>query len=164
MEKAVYDSTEDTNDHKQMVYDLLFKVVEELATRAVEHDLSKLGPVEKPVIDERGLMKNAIAHHHAVNRHHPEHFKKYQCARCLKRFNIEVINCPECGYSLFSVEPEGIKGMNIVDIIEMLCDIKAMSTHDGSDMMKRLELHQKRYRYSDELAWIFKNTVGVLDA
>jgi len=147
-----YDSTQDTINHKQQVYDLLVLVAEELATRAVRHDLSKMQPIEKPVFDEftpllkgstygskeyQGFldaMKPALDHHYAFNRHHPE----YHYA--------------------------GIRDMNLIDIIEMFCDWKAASMrHVNGDLLRSINLNQKRFRYSDELAAIFRNTVEVFD-
>lgn len=148
-----YDSTQDTADHKQNVYDLLVMVAEELATRAVRHDLSKLQPVEKPIFDKftpllkgstygsdeyKGFLKEmkfALDHHYSVNRHHPEYFGD-----------------------------DGIQGMNLVDIIEMFCDWKAATMrHDDGNLMKSIDINQKRFGYSDELAAIFRNTVEVLN-
>ena len=159
-----YDSTEDTNNHKKLVYGLLVKIAEELATRAVEHDLSKLGPDEKPIIDKRELMKPAIRHHHSVNRHHPEYFKRYKCTKCFSRFDIELIKCPDCGCQLLTVEPRWVNGMNLVDIIEMFCDIAALSIYNNDNILKRLSSHQKHFGYGTELAFIFRNTVGILNA
>lgn len=158
-----YDSTNDTKDHQQRVYDLLLLVVEELATRAAEHDLSKLGSVEKPIIDKRESMRIALDHHYSVNRHHPEHFKKYKCVRCFKRFDIELITCPECGSPLFTIEQTGVKGMSLIDVIEMVADVAAVSIHNRDDILKRFASHHQHFGYSDELAWIIQNTIEVFD-
>ena len=176
-----YDSTEDTGDHKQIVYDLLVVIAEELATRAVKHDLSKLTIPEKPIFDEmtpklkgstygsveyKGFlnkMEPALNYHYLNNRHHPEHFKKYRCIACLQRFDIEVINCPNCGCDMFGIHETGIKGMNIVDIVEMICDWKAASMrHADGNIFTSININQKRFGYSDDLASIFRNTAKEL--
>ena len=75
-------------------------------------------------------MKIALDHHYAENRHHPEHFEN------------------------------GIQEMNIVDICEMIADWKAASLrHADGDIMKSIEINQKRFGYSDELKSILINTV-----
>ena len=75
-------------------------------------------------------MKVAIDHHTRKNRHHPEHFKN------------------------------GIKGMNLIDIIEMIMDWKSagMRHNDGS-ILKSVEINKKRFGFSDELEQILLNTV-----
>ena len=142
-----YDSTQDTNDHNQKVYDLLVMVVEQLAERAVTHDLSKLKTPEKPILDLWGPrlqtavygsieykrcireMSRAMKHHFAENRHHPEHFGEANTS-----------------------------DMNLIDLIEMLCDWKA-----DDDIMGSIDINQKRFGYSDELAQIFRNTAEVMN-
>ena len=56
---------------------------------------------------------------------------------------------------------DGIKGMDLVDIMEMVCDWKAASMrHNDGDIDKSLEINQKRFGYSDELKQIMKNTIN----
>ena len=105
-----YDSTQDTQQHIAHVADRLHRLANLLRYRADAHDASKLLPPEKEAYDRltprlAGLtygseeyratlreMKPAIAHHYAHNSHHPEHFE------------------------------DGIAGMNLLDLVEMLCD------------------------------------------
>ena len=50
--------------------------------------------------------------------------------------------------------------MNLVDLIEMICDWTAATLrHDTGDIVKSIEINQKRFNYSDELKEIFLNTV-----
>jgi len=177
----IYDSRKDTEEHMQQVYGLLLKIVEELATRAAKHDLSKLVDPEKAAFDKftpllkgstygsreyEGFLSNmepALDHHYRNNRHHPEHFKKYQCIACKQRFDMEVISCPNCACNMFTIHETGIKGMNIVDIVEMLCDWKAASMrHADGNIFASINFNQKRFKYSDELASIFRNTAKEL--
>ena len=143
-----YDSTDSTEKHISRVVQLINIVQMNLIKRAQEHDRSKLGDVEKPIFDEftcklKGStfgspeyneflkeMKVALDHHYMVNDHHPDHFK------------------------------DGIKGMNLISLLELICDWKAASErHDDGDIMQSLEINQKRFNYSDELKEIFKNTI-----
>ena len=53
--------------------------------------------------------------------------------------------------------------MNLVDLIEMICDWKAASErHADGDIYKSIEINQKRFGYSDELKQILKNTIEIL--
>jgi hypothetical protein len=143
-----YDSKQDTLDHINMVQALLKPVIAALTLRQLAHDITKLYNPEKAIFDEytpklkgttygsdeyKGYlaeMKVALDHHYGANRHHPEHF------------------------------PDGIKGMTLVDLIEMICDWKAATLrHADGDIMRSLEVNQSRFGYSDELKQILKNTV-----
>lgn len=143
-----YDSRVDTQEHIAKVREYLCTMIDKLSVRAVFHDESKLDSPEVEVFDEvtpllRGMtygsdeykeslarMKPALDHHYAHNSHHPEHY------------------------------PEGIRGMCLLDLVEMLCDWKAAALrHADGDLLKSIELNQKRFGYSDELKQIFLNTV-----
>ena len=144
----MYDSRKDTREHIAKVGELLTKLQVKLEDRKRLHDDSKLKDPEKAIFDEftpklksctygsdeyKGYlesMKIALDHHYAENRHHPEHFEN------------------------------GIQDMNIVDICEMIADWKAASLrHADGDIMKSIEINQKRFGYSDELKSILINTV-----
>lgn len=146
-----YDSTQDTVDHIENVMRLLEKVVINLENRAAEHDDSKLKEPEKSMYDEftpklRGStygsdeykqflkdMSVALKHHYENNSHHPEHY------------------------------PNGVNGMSLLDVIEMLVDWKAAGMrHADGDMQKSLEINKKRFGISDQLAEILQNTVKEL--
>ena len=141
-----------TEEHIQQVQSLLQKAIVELRKRLVWHDHSKLEPPEVEIFEEythllRGLtygsqeyfdtvakMKPALDHHYAENRHHPEHF----------------VN--------------GIQGMTLIDLLEMICDWKAATLrHADGDIQNSLEVNQKRFHYSDELKQILRNTVVFLE-
>jgi hypothetical protein len=139
--------------HIETVRNYLNACIMELLSRAEKHDQSKLDTPEKESFDEHTeklrdvtygskeykefmeLMKPAVEHHYAHNRHHPEHFK------------------------------DGIKDMNLVDILEMLCDWKSSSMrHNDGNILKSIEVNQKRFRYSKELRKIMENTASWLDS
>jgi hypothetical protein len=150
-----------TKEHIRQVGDLLNKVVLQLNLRAYDHDRSKLESPEREIFDEytpklrdttygsdeyKGYlkaMKPALDHHYANNRHHPEHFTPLVA-------HMNVIN------ETFA--------MNLIDIIEMLCDWKAATMrHADGDILKSIEINQKRFAYSDELKTILLNTVALLE-
>jgi len=142
------DSTQETLEHIRKVNKYLSNVAVCLIVRAVDHDNSKLHSPEKEGFDKfnyrlknvtygsdeyKGLLeelKPVLEHHYRLNRHHPEHYK------------------------------DGIKGMNLLDLIEMMMDWKAATErHNDGDIFKSIEINQKRFGYSDELKQIFINTI-----
>ncbi len=144
----MYNSKQDTIEHIYQVNRLINSICMLLIDRSRIHDQSKLKSPEKEIFDEQTPklasstygsseykdllkeMKPALDHHYSQNRHHPEYFS------------------------------EGIKDMNLVDLIEMLCDWKAATLrHTDGDILKSLEINQKRFGFSDELKQIFLNTV-----
>jgi multimeric flavodoxin WrbA len=144
----MYDSREDTIDHKQKVVYFIDKLIGSLFRKSVIHDDSKLESPEKEIFDKYtpmlktctyggGMykkylqkMKVALKHHYANNSHHPEFYT------------------------------DGIKGMTLVDLCEMIADWKAASMrHNDGDVLKSIELNQARFNYSDELKQILINTV-----
>jgi len=148
----MYDSRNDTMQHRFKVIEAIEIVVDKLGARELHHDDSKLEPPEKEVFDEftpklsattfgsdeykanTAAMRPAIEHHQSVNRHHPEHFEN------------------------------GIAGMNLVDVVEMMCDWWAASKrHADGDIFRSIEICQKRFRFSDEMKSIFINTAKLLE-
>ena len=146
-----YDSTQDTLDHIDKVRSRLATVTLLLQGRAAQHDTSKLAEPEKSGYDQLTVKlkdcvygsdeyraalaeaKPVIDHHYAANSHHPEHY------------------------------PNGIAGMSLLDVIEMLADWKAASerTKQGS-IAQSLEHNKTRFGISDQLAAILENTVKEL--
>jgi len=141
------DSAPATLRHSRRVGELLLQLIVGLQTRVTTHDLSKLDYPEKPVFDEYGPklktstydspeyraylreMKVATDHHYANNRHHPEHF------------------------------PDGVAGMTLVDVCEMLADWKAASErHDDGGLATSLEIQKDRFGLSDQLYSVLANT------
>lgn len=143
---------EDTLQHIGRVREFIFRCTDALIIRAADHDKSKTEPPEAEVFDDyckklKGLvygsdeykavlkeMKPCVDHHYSLNRHHPEHF------------------------------PNGIQGMSLIDILEMLCDWRAAcERHATGDIRKSVEINQKRFGYSDELKQVLLNTLEVLE-
>jgi hypothetical protein len=151
-EEKMKDSMYETQAHILTVQKYLSYFVKQLLDRASNHDASKLKSPEVEIFHEytpklagvtynskeyKEFMKEmevALSHHYSKNRHHPEHF------------------------------PDGIKDMNLIDVVEMICDWKAATLrhHDGN-ILKSLEDNQKRFKYSDELKNILINTVTLFD-
>lgn len=142
-----YDSKPETIEHISKVCTYLLQFVKELIDRGTNHDQSKIGDIEKPIFDEFTQklksstygspeyfqflkdMKIALDHHYKENRHHPEHY------------------------------PNGIKDMNLIDIIEMIADwYAATKRHDNGNIFTSIENNQERFGYSDELKSILTNT------
>lgn len=142
-----YDSTADTLRHSLRVGELMGQPIRELVDRSVKHDLSKTEEPELSVFNEYtpklkhstygsdeyksylAAMKPALDHHYALNAHHPEH------------------------------RPNGINGMTLVDLIEMLADWKAATErHTDGDLTRSLEIQRERFGISDQLAQILRNT------
>ena len=147
-----YDSTKDTLKHIKRVKFYIKNCVKELYKRAKLHDDDKIhNRTEKSLFDEfTPKLKNctygsdeyksnleslnlALEIHYFNNRHHPEHF----------------IN--------------GISDMNLIDLLEMICDWKASSErHTDGDILKSIEINQERFGYSDDLKNILINTAAFL--
>jgi hypothetical protein len=146
-----YDSRKDTMKHIEKVGCYIDKVIHCLTDRAMNQDASKLLSPEKECFDEiTPLLKNstygseeykatlramkpAIKHHQKNNRHHPEYFDN------------------------------GINGMNLIDLVEMICDWKAASErHADGDIYKSLEINKDRFGMNEQLVSILKNTVDYL--
>lgn len=144
-----YDSRAETYKHIKQVAAHISIFIKELLDRLVQHDSSKLEDPEKDILDahavnlsnliygspeyrnEMTAMQPMIEHHNLYNKHHPEHYK------------------------------DGIRGMDLIDLCEMICDWKAATLrHASGDIHRSIELNQERFQYSDELKQILKNTVN----
>lgn len=146
-----YDSRPDTWAHIHEVQRRIGQVVDDLLCRAHRHDQSKLAEPEVSVFDEftpklrdstygsdeykafLAGMGEGLRHHYAVNDHHPEH------------------------------HPDGIAGMDLVQVVEMLCDWKAATMrHADGDLARSIEQNAERFGYGDELKRLLLNTADRL--
>jgi len=142
-----FDSTVDTLKHIKRVKQLLTEAAAELIKRANCHDDSKLVAPEKELFDKLTPMlakltygsdeykaslaelKPALDHHYENNTHHPEHYKN------------------------------GIDGMDMFDIIEMLLDWKAAGErHTDGNIYDSIKKNKERFKMSDQLVNIYENT------
>jgi hypothetical protein len=145
-----YSSRKDTLKHIWKVRKNIGTLIWELVLRAAAHDRSKLQSPEKTWFDEYtpklagstygsdeykqflNRLKPALDHHYYGNRHHPEHFSN------------------------------GIRGMNLIDLIEMFCDwYAATQRHSDGNIMKSITINQERFSYSDDLKAVFENTCKI---
>lgn len=141
----------DTFRHIERVRNLLNACVVDLLKRAEKHDQTKLETPEVEAFTEytpklagctygsdeyRGYLaaiKPALDHHYAHNRHHPEHHKN------------------------------GVNDMNLLDVLEMLCDWKASSErHNDGNIRKSIEINANRFGLSPQMVAILENTADVL--
>lgn len=120
----------------------------------------------------------ALAHHYAENTHHPEHFR-WRCAVCNGRFTESQAKaiesfvpdrpfCPKCipagGSVIWECElvndiKAGLDGMDLLDVLEMLCDWKAAGErHADGSLAKSLEVNRERFGISPQLEKIMRNT------
>jgi hypothetical protein len=144
----------DLIDHKRRVGLYLQKVANALFGRAVVHDNSKFSPEEYEPYEEAfpGLqkyaygteefkaelrkIKPAINHHYENNDHHPDRY--------------------------MSPNTSGLNYMNLIQIVEMVCDWIAASERSQKDIFKGLEMNKERFKIDDQLFAIIKNTVKEL--
>lgn len=145
--EVVYNSEADTLKHIKRVNQLLLQFSQNLMTRAMYHDDSKLQPEEKLLFDEMtpklassvygsddykkmlDQLKISLDHHYKHNTHHPEHY------------------------------PNGVDDMTLMDIVEMFVDWKAATErHDNGDIYKSFDVNKTRFKMSEQLYNIFKNT------
>lgn len=144
---SAYDSRADTLAHVHAVRDRISVFVTEMLRRARLHDASKFSPEEKPVYDQVfPLLKGvayaspewdalveragpALAHHYRQNSHHPEHYS------------------------------DGVAGMDLFDVVEMLCDWMASAERNPSDGVK-LDHNVTVFGIEPQLARILANTLA----
>lgn len=143
----------ESRKHQIEVARCLSIIVQKILDRAMTHDNTKFEEPERAVFAKNTKeltnltygsseyklclrkMKPALDHHYFVNRHHPEHH----------------------------TEVDPIQGMNIVDIVEMICDWNAASQrHTNGDIYKSIDINEKRFGVNPQLAQILRNTVELL--
>lgn len=154
-----YDSRPETWAHIQRVRDFLKLAQDDLQRRSDEHDRSKLIKPELAAFDiatpklatlEYGSedykqslrdLGPALTHHFAENDHHPEHFEN------------------------------GVDGMSLMALIEMLCDWRAASERvkqrtDDPEKVKTFEsglaFNFERFGIGEQLASVLLNTAKEL--
>lgn len=124
-------------------------------------------------------MKVALDHHYEFNRHHPEHFSTYYCSVCCEHFEEAFVPkagpcqgmtlCPKCCNGTPDehwkmTKMPNVDKMNLVDIVEMLCDWKAASMrHDDGDIMSSIKKNGPRFGISHQLLCILKNTIEMME-
>lgn len=140
-----------TLDHVRLVAEYLSRAQRDLSERAIRHDASKFIEPEfsayarnQPRFDnaEYGspeyiaaarAIKPAIKHHYQMNSHHPEHYS------------------------------DGILGMSLFDVVEMLCDWMAACQRSKGEVHLRLDMLVERFGISEQLLAVIWNTVRLID-
>lgn len=142
------DVIRETAKHIRRVGSLMVDATRRLNERAVSHDASKWSPEEWPYFESATPklhdlvygseeykaalreIRPALLHHNANNSHHPEYYE------------------------------DGVNGMSLLDLIEMICDWKAASErHATGDIIRSIEVNRERFDMSDQLCAILRNTV-----
>lgn len=141
--------------HVVRVRGLLGMMLGELVIRCREHDQTKFqNPEREPFFRittslhgltygspeymaqlEKEDVKFALKHHYEHSRHHPEHYEN------------------------------GINGMTLVDLLEMMADWRAASErHEDGCIWKSIEINTKRFGLGSQLVQILKNTAKMMEA
>lgn len=148
-----YAHTEATMRHIDLVAANLGKFGADLAVRATVHDDSKFTKIESEALDamkrlveiegpadygseeydrRKAIMAPMLNHHYANNDHHPEHHAR------------------------------GIDDMNLMQIVEMLCDWNASNVERDGGKPMGLSKSIERYGIEPQLADILKNTCDAM--
>lgn len=143
-------TTQDSLDHISKVSERMVQVIEDLTRRAAVHDASKLEepelsgyeklheeltPIAYGTPEYKATMAKfrwLIDHHFAANDHHPEHHRN------------------------------GVAGMTLMSLVEMLCDWKAASERPTSRSAFSLNWNVDRFGIEPQLAAILRNTAREL--
>ena len=141
-----------TQSHIEKVRKYIRFFTDRLTTRGELHDASKLSDEELPYFAEHTdklneieygsdeykkeleALKPALDHHYSVNKHHPQYY------------------------------PNGIEGMSLIDLVEMMADWKASSErYNTGNLLKSIDLNIKRFNIEPQLAQILINTAKVME-
>jgi hypothetical protein len=161
------DSRLDTYKHIQTVQGFVGRVIDSLLRRQRDHDQSKLVSPEVEIFDEytpklaastygsdeyKSFLKGmwpGLEHHYGNNRHHPEYF-----AFDGATYYPDAVS-----------NGHAVRQMNLIDLLEMLCDWKAATMrHNDGDIRRSIEINQKRFGYTDELKQILLNTLHEIES
>jgi hypothetical protein len=146
-DRSSYDSRADTLAHIHRVRDYIDVFVAELLTRGRVHDASRLDEPEKSTYDQINPLLTGVAygspeyeaiveqaspaleHHYRRNSHHPEHY------------------------------PAGVAGMDLFDLVEMVCDWIASAEREPDDGVK-LAYNVRLFAIEPQLASVIANTLA----
>ena len=137
----------ETMAHIMNVSSEISLVILDLLARSMIHDVTKLMSPEVECFAEftkklaavtygsdeyknmLAEMKPTLQHHYSMNSHHPEH------------------------------HANGIDDMTIMDVVEMFCDWRAAThRHNDGNIMKSIDINEKRFNINPQLANILRNT------
>ena len=148
----------ETRRHILLVGKYLGMFSSELIKRGSEHDASKLEEPELSIFEEftpklagctygsdeyKAMlkeMKPALDHHYANNSHHPEYA------------DGELLGERVAG--------DRMNSMDLFSLVEMFCDWMAASQrHVDGDIMKSIDINEKRFDMDGQVAMMMRNTV-----
>ena len=136
-----------TLKHKSLVARFMLGFAAQLVWRALVHDNSKFGPAERRIYAEvvpgfKGLEYGTPAYrahakklgpgfkaHCQANSHHPEHY------------------------------PQGVRGMSLLDVVEMSCDWRAAAERGGTNPHRSIEVSRERFGIDDQLNCVLHNSL-----
>ncbi len=145
---SAYDSRADSLAHIHRVRDHIDIFVAEMLARGRVHDASKLDEPEKSTFDQvipllEGVAygspdyeaiveraRPALEHHYRRNSHHPEHYG-----------------------------PAGVAGMDLFDLVEMVCDWMAAAERNPDDGVN-LGYNVRLFGIEPQLASVIANTLA----
>lgn len=134
-------------DHVRRVQSYMMVSIHILLKRMTTHDLTKYSEEEFALVIGKSLLdslayngdeykaalsdvKDAVSAHYANNSHHPEHY----------------IN--------------GVVGMSLFDLIEMLCDWQAAGETSRGSLEASIESNTDRFDLSPEMVGFLRNTAA----
>lgn len=153
-DELIQASKKATQEHIAQVVVFIERMREVLEQRKGQHDVSKMQEPELSAYavtvpklagldygtpEHRAVlrqMKPAIKHHYAANRHHPE------------------------------FHDDGVDGMNLIDVLEMICDWKAAAIRSGSPekFRENVEKSIERFNISPQMGSVIRNTLDLLES
>lgn len=135
-------------------------------------------------------MGPALAHHYEVNDHHPEHFPpgpvhetdvEVEAAfhPSGDEYTFAIATCGECDWTQRGDEgdvrdaaamheeehfkPGGINEMNLLQLLEMVCDwVAATRRHDDGDIHRSIDLNAERFGYGEPITSMLHATADEL--
>jgi len=147
----------ETHIHISRVNHFLNKFITSLLKRGEEHDSSKFEDPELSILatytpmraekkdnksqsygtkeykETKKKMQVALDHHYTVNSHHPEHYS------------------------------DGVLGMNLLDLVEMLCDWRAATERNpDGDIRKSIKINAAEKNIPESIVRILENSVNIL--
>jgi len=131
--------------HKILIVHYILNIICKLFMRALLHDNSKFNLDEakgfikiinnkkegKEYFDVLSLIAKEVNNHYKNNKHHPQHYKN------------------------------GIDDMELIDIVEMLCDWQASNSqrHNFGTIEFAISINKNRFNISNQLSNILLNSV-----
>lgn len=147
MNQEHVEAMRETAKHIRRVQELMGEALVNLQRRAVDHDTSKWSPEEWPYFAEatsrlRGLtygspeyrasldsIRPGVEHHQKSNTHHPEYYA------------------------------DGVEGMTLMDLLEMLADWKAAGErHADGSLSRSLEVNATRFDMPPQIVRLLRQT------